>query len=94
MTAADNRVAVVVFLAVEDGADRLDRAHIAERAVKQAITTAGTSTGNGIVLPATFPGNHSTTATVHGVVELGAAMRNGYAWALPTATAYPPEVTE
>ncbi|MGW1680531.1 hypothetical protein [Saccharopolyspora sp. NPDC002376] len=93
MTAADTRVAVVVFLAVDDEDDRIDRHHTAELAVRQALTAAGHRDGRNLTLPARFLDNAESTATVHDVAELGRAMRSGYVSAWPTPHAYPREVS-
>ncbi|MFI0469277.1 hypothetical protein ACH347_34825 [Saccharopolyspora sp. 5N102] len=93
MSSADNRVAVVVFLSVDDEDDRIDRQHTAELAVRQALTAAGDRDGRNLTLPACFLDNTESTATVHNVVELGRAMRSGYVSAWPTPHAYPRETT-
>ncbi|GAA2772905.1 hypothetical protein [Saccharopolyspora taberi] len=93
MTAADNRVAVVVFLTVHDGDDLAERQITADRAVHQALSAAGSRDGGRLTLLARFPDATESAVTVNGHMELGRAMRSGYVWAHPTADAYPRETS-
>jgi len=91
MSNANKRVAIVVFLTVEDSDDLGTSQWIAEDAVRQALAAAGTRNGRSLTLRARHTDGSESTTTVNGHMELGRAMRGGYVWAHPTADAYPRE---
>lgn len=79
-----HRVAVVVFAEVE-AVDHGEAAYIARRSVRAALADGG--------LPAEVGFDHRSgqhlDATVHDVMDLGMAARDGYLWTTPTSRAYP-----
>lgn len=97
MDEKSDRVAVVVFVTVDGGADFLDRAHIAEMTVRRTLAGGETLRHLPIELDRVpyfkdrKPVDPMPPVTVHAVREVGIAARNGYLWTEVTGHAFPRE---
>lgn len=89
MTDNDNRVAIVVFLTVDDGDNLGERQSAGELAVWQALHHAGHRNRRNLTLPVRFNDDTESTVDVHEVRELGRTMASGAVWAQPSWRPYP-----